>query len=242
MLLDLLTLTAWLSLIIALRYLAVAGAAHWLFWGQGADRGTGRSQILNRTPPRPEVMRREILASLISSPIYAFPAAAAYYAFQHGHTRLYLDPRAYGLWWLPASALIYLLAQDAYYYWLHRAMHHRLMFAWSHRGHHRSLDPSPFASFSFDPAEAALTAWFLPALTLLIPLQLGVALGLLTLMTLAAVFNHAGREVWPERWLTSPIGRWIITARHHDGHHKSFRSNYGLYLRVWDKLAGTDRG
>jgi sterol desaturase/sphingolipid hydroxylase (fatty acid hydroxylase superfamily) len=234
--------TAALSLIIGLRYLAIAGGAYWLFWGAAAKRKAGAvAGRLNRQPPRPDKVRHEVLASLIATPIYALPAAAVLVGWKHGFTKLYLAPDAYGWAWLPVSALIYLLAHDAFYYWLHRAMHDRRVFAWTHRGHHLSHDPSPFASFSFDPAEAAMTAWFLPALTLFIPIQVYVALGLLMLMTITAVLNHAGREIWPARWLQHPVGRMIITARHHDAHHKRFTCNYGLYFRFWDRIAGTDR-
>ncbi len=230
--------TVALSLIIGLRYLAIAGGAYWLFWG-GKRKSSLRQ--LNRQPPRTSSIRHEVLASLIATPIYALPAAAVLVAWKHGFTKLYLAPDAYGWAWLPFSALIYLLAHDAFYYWLHRAMHDRRLFAWTHRGHHLSHDPSPFASFSFDPAEAAMTAWFLPALTLFIPIQVYVALGLLMLMTVTAVLNHAGREIWPGRWLRHPLGRLIITASHHDAHHKRFTCNYGLYFRFWDKIGGTDR-
>ncbi len=228
-----------LSAIIALRYLLIAGAAYWLFWG--GDGRRRRSRQLNRQPPRRETIRHEVIASLIATPIYALPAAAALVGWQHGYTRLYADPSAYGWWWLPASAGIYLLAHDAFYYWLHRGLHHPRVFAWAHRGHHLSRDPSPFASFSFDPAEALLTAWFLPALTLFIPIHVGVALTLLMLMTFTAVMNHSGREIWPSAWLTRPLGRQLITATHHDRHHKYFNENFGLYFRFWDKACNTDR-
>lgn len=236
----LLLTTLALSVIIALRYLLIAGTAYWLFWGGEAQRR--RSRQLSRRPPKAQTIRHEVIASLIATPIYAFPAAAALVGFQHGYTRLYLDPAAYGWWWIPVSAAIYLLAHDAFYYWLHRGLHHRRVFGWAHRGHHQSLDPTPFASFSFDPAEALLTAWFLPALTLFIPIELWVALGLLMLMTMTAVMNHAGREVWPAAWLRHPVGRQLISATHHDHHHKAYNRNFGLYFRWWDKLCGTDAG
>jgi len=228
-----------LSAIIALRYLLIASAAYWLFWG--GDGRRLRSRQLNRQSPRRETIRHEVIASLIATPIYALPAAAALVGWQHGYTKLYADPAAYGWWWLPASAVIYLLAHDAFYYWLHRGLHHPRVFGWAHRGHHLSRDPSPFASFSFDPAEALLTAWFLPALTLVIPIQLEVALTLLMLMTVTAVMNHAGREIWPSAWLNRAIGRSLITATHHDRHHKYFNENFGLYFRFWDKICNTDR-
>ena len=246
MLIEILGDTAALTLIIAFRYVVVAAIAYRLFWGGVRDtagdaprRGPRRGQ-LNRRPPSRAAVRHEVASSLLASPIYALPVAVLLVLWRRGGTALYVDPAAHGWLWLPASAAIYLVAHDAYYYWLHRALHHPRLFALCHRGHHLSRDPTPFASFSFDPAEAALTAWFLPALALVIPIQVGLALGLLMLMTLTAVMNHAGREVWPQRWLDAPLGRAVITARHHDLHHKRFNGNYGLYFSVWDRLMGTE--
>jgi lathosterol oxidase len=235
---ELILTTLALSAIIALRYLLIAGTAYWLFWG---GKRHHPSRQLNRQPPRRETLRHEITQSLLATPIYALPAAAALVGWRHGYTKLYADPGAHGWWWLPTSAVIYLLAHDAFYYWLHRGMHHPRVFGWTHRGHHLSRDPSPFASFSFDPPEALLTAWFLPALTLFIPIQLGVALALLMVMTFTAVLNHAGREIWTPAWLANPIGRRLITATHHDRHHKHFTENFGLYFRFWDVICKTDR-
>lgn len=234
MLSDLALTTAALSLIIAVRYLAVAGATHWWLWS-----GRGRGRRLNRHVSIPGRARREIVASLIACPIYALPAALLIELWKRGGTAVYDDPHAFPLWWIPLSFLIYLLAHDAFYYWVHRLLHHPRVFGWAHAEHHRSKDPSAFASFAFDPAEAAATAWFLPALALVVPIHWGVALALLTLMTATAVLNHAGREVWPERWLDRAPLKWLITARHHDAHHKRFRGNYGLYFQAWDRLAGT---
>ena len=224
-----------LTLIIGARYLLISFVAHRLLWA-----GNGRGQLLNRRPPEPQRLRREIVASLIACPIYALPAALVLELWKQGGTAIYSDVHAWPLWWLPASAAVYLLAHDAFYYWLHRALHHPRVFRWAHAEHHRSHDPTAFASFAFDPFEAAATAWFLPALAMVVPIHWGVALGLLTLMTVTAVLNHAGRELWPPRLLSAPPLRWLITASHHDLHHKQFAGNYGLYFRLWDRLMATE--
>lgn len=231
---DLALTTLALSLIIALRYLLVAGIAHGLMWSGG-----GRGLQLNHRPPSRSRILREILASLIACPIYAFPAALLIELWKRGGTAVYSPVDAWPLWWIPASFVLYLLAHDAFYYWVHRGLHHPRIFVWAHAEHHRSRDPSAFASFAFDPAEAAATAWFLPALALFIPIHWGVALALLTLMSVTAVLNHAGREVWPASWLEKAPLRWVITASHHDLHHKRFAGNYGLYLQFWDRMAGS---
>ncbi len=236
---SLLATTVALSVIIALRYLLVAGGLYALLWKDGRPR-LRRAQRLNTRAPTRGAVLHELRASLVSSPIYALPAAVALQAFLHGQGRMYADPGRYGLWLLPASALLYLVVQDTHYYWTHRLLHHPRLFAWAHRGHHRSREPTPFASFAFDAAEAASTAWLLPAMTFLVPINVDVALALLTLMTLSALMNHCGFELWPERWVRGPVGRWVITATHHSLHHTRLRTNYGLYLRCWDRWMGTD--
>ncbi|OYX33380.1 MAG: fatty acid hydroxylase [Caulobacterales bacterium 32-69-10] len=234
MLRDLFVTTVALSLIIGVRYLIVAIVAHHLLWSRA-----GRGRRLNRAAPAWPRVRSEIIASLIACPIYALPAAAVLELWKRGGTAIYSDPERWPLWWLAGSFVTYLLAHDAFYYWLHRLLHHPRIFPWAHAEHHRSRDPSAFASFAFDPAEALATAWFLPAMAMVVPIHWGVALGLLTLMTATAVLNHAGREVWPERWLSSAPLRWFITATHHDAHHKRFNGNYGLYLQFWDEAGRT---
>lgn len=235
MLLDVLITTAWLSLIIGARYLLVAVAAHALVW-----RGRGVGVRLSMTTPSARLIRHEIRYSLLSTPIYALPAAVVLEAWKRGGTQLYLDPAQHGLWWLPVSFLALLVVQDAHYYWTHRLLHDRRLFAWAHAAHHRSRDPSPFASFAFDPAEAALTAWLIPALLFVMPVNIWVVAVLLLFMTLTAVMNHCGWELWPERWVRGSVGRWLITATHHSRHHTHMRTNFGLYFRLWDRLCGTD--
>src|SRR5689334_9888664 len=117
--------TAALTAIIALRYVAIAWTAHALIWRKDG-RVAGRR--LNRDAPRPAVIRHELVLSLISSPIYAAPAAFALEVFRAGGTQMYLDVGRYGVWWLFASAAIYLIVQDTWYYWLHRAMHLKWVF------------------------------------------------------------------------------------------------------------------
>ncbi len=228
--------TLWLSLIIGARYLLVAGGVWWATWSRAKGIGTR----LNRDRPSRKLIRHEIRYSLASTPIYALPAAVALEAWKAGGTRLYLDPAAWPLWWLPVSFVLLLIVQDTHYYWTHRLLHDRRVFRWAHAGHHRARDPSPFASFAFDPAEAALTAWLLPALAFVIPLNIWMLAVMLTVMTATAVMNHCGWEMWPDRWVRGPVGSQLITATHHSRHHTHMKTNFGLYFRVWDRLCGTD--
>lgn len=227
-----------LTVAIAARYVLVAGAVYALVWGRKDGQVAGRR--LNRDRPKAATVRHEAKLSLLSSWIYALPAAVVWEAWRNGGTLIYLDVGRYGVAWLFLSGALYLLIQDAYYYWLHRLMHQKAVFRYVHAGHHRSRQPTPFASFSFDWAEAALTAWLLPALTFVIPIHPAVIVVLLSVMTVAAVLNHAGAELLPDWLVQGPIGAGLISATHHSLHHTHYGANFGLYFRLWDRAMGTD--
>jgi sterol desaturase/sphingolipid hydroxylase (fatty acid hydroxylase superfamily) len=59
-------------------------------------------------------------------------------------------------------------------------------------------------------------------------------------MTVSAIINHAGVEVYPKKFYKHPIGKWLIGSTHHDLHHREFTANYGLYFTFWDKWMRTE--
>lgn len=224
--------------IIILRYFLIVWPIHVALW----KRTPKSARRLSKHQPTQATIRHEIKLSTISAFIYALPASIVVEMWKAGGTALYSDmPNGWAGWgYIILSALLYLVVQDTWFYFTHRLMHHRKLFKWTHAGHHRSVQPTPWASFSFDPIEAISAAWLLPVMALFIPLHVGVALFLLMLMTINAVFNHAGWEVCPPSWIKGWWGRHIITASHHNLHHTKFKGNYGLYFRFWDKMCGTD--
>ncbi len=228
--------------IIIFRYFLIVAPIHWALWKRPSEKV--RARRLSRREPTRETIRHEIKLSTISAFIYAAPAAIIIEMWKAGGTALYSGPVTTGAGWgyVVFSGLVYLCVQDTYFYWTHRLMHHKSLFAATHAGHHKSVQPTPWASFSFDPIEALISAWLLPVLALFIPLHVGVALALLMIMTINAVFNHAGWEVYPERWVKGWFGKIMITAAHHNLHHTKFTGNYGLYFRFWDQIMGTDKG
>lgn len=232
---------AFVAIIIA-RYFAIVWPIHHWLWKR-PERNINARRLSKREPTK-DTIRHEIKLSVISAFIYALPSAVVIEMWKAGGTALYGGPiSTLGGWiYVPVSILVYMLVQDTHFYWTHRVMHHPKFFKWTHAGHHKSVQPTPWASFSFDPIEAVSAAWVLPVLALFVPLHVGAALALLMIMTINAVFNHAGWEVYPERWIKGMFGRIMITATHHNQHHTKFSGNYGLYFRFWDRLMGTDRG
>lgn len=222
-----------MSVIVAVRYAAVSGGFAWLTRRQFPGLYAGRD---------PQI-RREIGWSLASAFIYGAPAGLLAWGWQeHGWTRVYTDVSAYPVWWLPVSVLLYLFLHDTWFYWTHRWMHRPAIYKRMHAVHHASRQPTAWTAMSFHPWESMTGAVVIPALVLLIPIHVAALGVVLTVMTVMGVTNHMGWELFP-RWVVhGPLGRWLITASHHQRHHEKFLTNFGLYFRFWDRLCGTDAG
>jgi sterol desaturase/sphingolipid hydroxylase (fatty acid hydroxylase superfamily) len=222
-----------MTLIVAVRYLLTSG----LFAAWTARRFPGRLAGQGRQ------IRSEIGWSLASASIYGIPAGIVAWGWQErGWTRIYSDDAAYPWWWIPASLLLYLLVHDSYFYWTHRLMHRPWWYKRMHAVHHASRPPTAWAAMSFHPWEAISGALVIPALVFLVPIHVAVLAAVLAIMTLMGVTNHMGWEMFPARIVHGKLGKWLITASHHELHHQKYRCNYGLYFRHWDRLCGTDRG
>lgn len=222
--------TGTLFLIIFLRYLVLAGVYDWFV---RASRGRS-GPVINRQ------FMRELRWSLLASAIFAALSVLTFYFYQQGYTNIYDEIATYGVLYFAISIALYLVLYETYYYWLHRWMHQPRIFKVVHKVHHESVHTSAFTSFSFHPIEALLQFVFLPVMVFVIPIHyLGLG-AILVLMTLSAIVNHAGIEIYPKRFYKHPVGRWLIGSSHHDLHHKEFRSNYGLYFTFWDKWMKTE--
>lgn len=222
-----------MTAIVAVRYLATSGLFAWI---------TGQVRPGHHAGLAPQ-MRREIGWSLLSCAVYGIPAGIVAWGWQsRGWTRIYSDPGDWPLWWLPLSLFLYLFLHDTWFYWTHRWMHRPKPFRIAHAVHHESRPPTAWAAMSFHPIEALTGAVVVPALVFAIPIQIGMLGLVLLVMTVMGVTNHMGWEIFPRALVHSRLGGWIITASHHQRHHDSYRCNYGLYFRFWDRICGTDRG
>lgn len=226
-----------LTAIVALRYVATSGAFYW--WLVSSLRPAHATRLMSKSSP-PGTIKREIVWSLLSSFIYAAPATLVLEIWLAGGTAIYTDWFAWPIWYIPVSVLIYLCLHDTYFYWSHRLMHHKKLYASVHKVHHLSRPPTAWASFSFHTYESLILCWVVPILILFVPIHLSALLFVLAIMTISAVLNHCGWELLPERWVYGWPGSVLITATHHNLHHKHYNCNYGLYFRAWDKLMNTD--
>ena len=224
-----------LCLVINFRYFLCV-LPFWFFFYKLQSR---RSKFLYKKIPSPETQKTEIFWSFVSSLIFAGAGVAMGIFWQSGVSQIYLLFDAglgfWGLLYLPISAFLLAVLHDTYFYWMHRALHHKAIYHRFHKIHHNSLEPSPWASFSFHPIESFLNALFLPIAILILPLHPVVIIFHLTLMTISAIINHLGYEIYP-RWSVLHF----VGALHHSEHHRVFKANYGLFFTWWDRLCGTE--
>jgi len=221
------------TLIVALRYLLTSGLFAWLTGRMRPGLYAGKQAQIGK----------EIRWSLISAAIYGVPAGIVLWGWRKfGWTQIALEWDALPAWYWPISVLIYLFAQDTWFYWSHRAMHRPRLFRLAHAVHHHSRPPTAWTAMSFHPLEAVSGAVLIPLMVFVVPIHLSALGVVLTIATVMGVTNHMGWEMFP-RWVVhSRLGEWLITASHHERHHEDYQCNYALYFRFWDKLCGTDKG
>jgi Delta7-sterol 5-desaturase len=222
-----------MTVIVAVRYLLTSGAFAWAT----RLRHPGLYRGLNH-----QIMR-EICWSLVSAALYGLPAGIVAWGWaEKGWTQIYTQVDTWPLWYWPVSIFLYLAVHDTWFYWTHRAMHRPRLFRLMHAVHHESRPPTAWAAMSFHPYEALTGAIVIPLLVFVIPIHIAALGVVLSIMTIMGIGNHMGWEMFPRAMVHGIIGRWLITATHHQRHHDVYRGNYGLYFRFWDQLCGTDVG
>ncbi len=220
------------------RYFLFSGIAFYLFWVLKKDKFS--QYRIQKKFPEKEKIYSEIKYSLSTFLIFSMVGVGIFYAKKKGYTFIYNDINEYGYFYFFISILVSILVHDAYFYWMHRAMHTKLFFKTVHQVHHISTNPSPFAAFSFHPLEAIFEAGILPLLVFLIPLHPLAILFFILFMTLLNVLGHLGYELYPTSFVSNSFSNWNNTSFHHNMHHQKFNCNYGLYFNWWDKIFKTN--
>jgi len=183
---------------------------------------------------------REVIHSMQTSFILGAVAIIILKTPLKGYTKIYENIHDFSLWWLPLSFVLALIMHDAYFYWMHRAVHHPALYKRIHLLHHKSVNPSPLASYSFHFFEGVLEAMIIPIILILIPLHPMTILLFAFFSFSINVYGHLGYEIAP-KWLRNSILFEVLnTSIHHNIHHSKFKGNYGLYFRFWDRVMGTE--
>ncbi len=203
----------------------------WLF-----ARPLSRRKIQTRDP-KPGQRWREIRYSILSASVFGVVGTAGFIVL--GGERLSWDWQVHPLWWHVASVILLAVMHDTYFYWTHRLMHWKPLFKYTHKVHHLSRTPTPFAAYAFAAPEAAVQAIFFVLWLHFVPMSGQLALAYLAFLMVRNAIGHSGHEFYSKHWLTSPLS-WVTTVTHHDLHHDRFHHNYALHFTWWDRWMGTE--
>ncbi len=162
------------------------------------------------------------------------------YSTTLGQTKIYTNIDQYGPIWFFLSGIILILWHDTYFYWMHRLFHNFHVFKYIHHLHHKSFNPTPFASNSFDPIEAIFEALPIVIAIYIIPLHPAIILFWDVFQFGVNIYGHLGFEMLSSGFTKHWFWRWFNTATHYNMHHTHFRSNLGLYFNFWDTWMGTN--
>lgn len=220
------------------RYALFAGFAWLLAYVLFRNRWFGR-KVISQWPAASD-MGREILYSIRTTAVYGVVGVVTLLAIRGGYTQLYRNFDDHGWPYFVLSIFLVICLHDTYFYWTHRLMHHPKLFKLTHWDHHKSKNPTPWASYAFSPIEAAVQAGIFPLAAFLLPLHFG-AFAIFMLWQIGwNVIGHTGFEFFPRWWMTSGLGVVFNTPTHHVMHHERIHGNYGLYFNFWDRLMGTN--
>lgn len=228
-----------LPLLVFGRYAVVCLLLFTVFYGW--KRRTLWWRKIQQRLPRSQDYWREVGYSALTSVIFGVVIWLCLGTGFRQYTQLYRDVYQYGIGWLVLSIGLTLVVHDAYFYWMHRLMHHPRLYRMVHLVHHKSVNPSPWAAYAFHPLEAVIEAGIVPLLLLMMPLHPIAFFAFVTLMLWFNVYGHLGYELFSPKVYTHPLGRWLNSSVYHNLHHEKFYGNYGLYFTWWDVLCGTLR-
>jgi sterol desaturase/sphingolipid hydroxylase (fatty acid hydroxylase superfamily) len=220
-------------------YAALASAA-WLGFYVAFRAALRHRRVGRDTAPTARQVWREVGHSLRSLAVFGLATLAVYAAARADCTRLYYRIDERGWAYLVLSVGLMVVLHDTWFYWTHRLMHHRWLFRFVHRTHHRSTNPTPWAAYAFSVPEALVQAGIGPLITFAMPTHPLAFAAFMVCQTAFNVLGHCGYEIFPSWFLRSPAGYLLNSVTHHALHHEKFRANFGLYFNVWDRLLGTN--
>ncbi|KAN0077946.1 hypothetical protein V8E55_010025, partial [Tylopilus felleus] len=167
-------------------------------------------------------IRFEIQTSLTSFHTMMLLMLPRFQAEVMGYSHLYDNVSKYRWPYFALLIPLFLTFTEYSLYWIHRALHHPLLYKTIHKPHHKLIILTPFASHAFHPLDTYLNSIPYHLFIFLFPLHQGLYLGLFVLLNLWAIFIH------DSEMFTGHLLQHIINgASHHTLHHLYFTVNYG---------------
>ncbi|KAJ7477034.1 fatty acid hydroxylase [Mycena galericulata] len=178
----------------------------------------------------------EIQSSLRAFPMITLLTLPWFLAEARGYSRLYDRVDTHGYFYLFASPVFFLLFTDYCIYWLHRGLHHPLVYKHLHKPHHKWIVPTPFASYAFHPVDGYLQSLPYHLFVFLFPLHRMLYLGMFVFVNLWSIFIHDSDMITGH-----PLETIINGPAHHTLHHLYYTVNYGQYFTWADRASNSYR-
>ncbi|KAI9085579.1 hypothetical protein K1719_032422 [Acacia pycnantha] len=143
------------------------------------------------------------------------------------------------------TALLHAGPVEFLYYWLHRALHHHFLYSRYHSHHHSSIITEPITSVIHPFAEhiAYFTLFTIPLYTTLITRTASIVsfAGYLAYIDFMNNLGHCNLELIPNSLFSFfPFLKYFMyTPSFHSLHHTQFRTNYCLFMPIYDYIYGT---
>ncbi|RZJ76174.1 MAG: sterol desaturase family protein [Flavobacterium sp.] len=222
----------------AFRYFLIAGIPFALFYYVFKAK-VEKYKIQQRAFRRKDAIR-EIMHSAQATFVFSIIAFVVLFTPITNYTLIYTDINDYPSWWIGVSLILSLIIHDTYFYWMHRLLHHKKIYKYTHAVHHKSVNPSPWASYSFHVLESLAEGLILFVLVFILPMHQITILLFTVIGFMINVYGHLGYEIAPKALRNSIVFEIINTSVHHNLHHSQFKGNYGLYFRFWDRMMKTE--
>ncbi|MFZ1454322.1 MAG: sterol desaturase family protein [Ferruginibacter sp.] len=228
---------AFVFILSVLRYLVIGGLAFLFFYVLLKNKALF-AKIQKKWPAKSDYYR-EIFYSLLTFLIFAVTPLVLNNPYIKPYTTIYRDIHQHSMFYFWMVFPLMLVVHDTYFYFAHRIMHHPKLFSFFHVVHHKSTNPSPWASFAFQPTEAFIESGIIYLFALTFPVHVIHLLSFLIFMTIYNVYGHLGFELFPRGANRHWLLKWFNTSVNHNMHHQYFKGNYGLYFTWWDKILKT---
>lgn len=196
-------------------------------------RWLGGTKLQPKSPPFGSSLRRGLAYSTFNSAAALGLSLATWPLYR---TRIHFGELP--AWWVIALQLmLFLVVDDALFYFCHRALHTKFLYRHVHSWHHRVHAPFALLGSIMHPVEYLLISGML----VIVPLAVGMHVYVFWLCVVLRQWGNAELHAGIE-------GPWSLMSRlpgaggvrHHDLHHQKVRGNYASLFSHLDRWLGTE--
>jgi lathosterol oxidase len=209
-------------------YFGLSALSYWYFFVLRKEHyfpGEGR--------PDPAEIKKAMKLAVFGTVGNAILGTPFQYLIFHGHGRVYYHVSERGWPYYFGSAIVFLAITETLVYWAHRFLHHPVLYKKLHLLHHEYRRPTPWVSMAFHPLDSFAQALPHYLCAMFMPVHISIYAAFLVYVMLWTFFIHDRVS-----WVRHPL---INYTAHHSLHHLYNKYNFGQFLTVWDRLAGTYR-